>query len=1487
MANCKEQELEVTQLVEGKIQEAIEFLSNKSFKDAATMAQTINRNQFSGNRVITVNQNNTSREDGIPEVSFNSEMKAKAIQDKIDRDNYIETQQRIQELKMGNNYYFDDALSTTPVDYNEFDYSSVISNKMLLKEKLEIQRDLIKNKKTSKEQLEQVEFLNETIRKLYIDITRLQKSEESLGDYLKSVEKDVSNVEQLLKNPTLDNIQAINNYLEVLSLLTDDGPAGFLTEPLSDIKKKSSGVWSQLAEVHARIGILKEETDTKIKLIIKDTIAHHIKQKEENSNWDEEQIQDEVERLYENQIQESIGKMSWVKSQVTMLDDQEERNVLVSVLYKVYTDALATNNNKEKRKQLSNIKDKVLNELKRLGKTTGSGFQKRADQSVFLRKSATSHQLIGKFSEDWVNFKRKAKATQNRISKILYKPEKTAKEIEQIQEEFDNLNDNVEFLDVTRVPEIINDPEFGHYSKSFMDQTDAESYKKELIAKIGQREYNKLVEEQKQNIYAYQIFKSVREARLRDKYDLEESQDIESNIPEKDWNSHLHFLYSKSPFIFSENYRNKGNNIITKPYYVKGQKFLSENTPADMEFISYSPKKAEHFDSDFNEIENNKILSEAWTHMADLVEYNNNNGFNNKPNNLTEYSLASQEKRIKSFPLRMLGLLTPKTLRTIHDAVTVSRYKDPDKQHNVAGQITNVDQEIDALYKIMIKKFKKPSKNQKLTTMEEAKDIVMARQDKDLIDNILASTEVTETFKAKREIENKINFIRKHLEEQTDRKRYKDLVNFFADKELYQINNRANFNRAGKDFSFSDMKGMAWTRFYTEKEKELRAASKESIKELKKHLETANQEDAKEIQRDIDAIQTFLDSGGKVLTPGSLIEGWIIKLARVAAFSLNFSAQITNKTIASLNAWEVDGRLGFWEAGVYHDAMSFSRKWKTVVSNKETKEQIKVGELLLQRLQLFQNSSNEIFKIEKSRAATSIGAVLENPMNFVSEVEKTIQRPQIFALISEIDVVGPNGSVKMFDPKTRTFPAFKVVDGNLELKEEYDTPENRDTFLSNTSQEYANLFGDGGRIPKAIAFINGDYRNTSTYLFEKNTLTAILMLFKRWSVQTVKKKFGVLKRLGENEHAGLGNTALAMKAGAYSLATGAIFGPVGMGASLALYTIYHGHNTVKKEMKEDVKFIQAAKRALVNARIVPTRKGFERNIRLSLATTAQALSMIVDPLTKKQYINSDHIKKIIKLKDKRSDGQEFTPQQIREIQEDIYFLTTSVAATLKFLALRALVMMAMYPDEEEEEAHKERVNSGEKFWSRLAADPDTAMYYTLENMLSGFIDDSNMLVNLDGLQRMGDLQGDKAKTYIKDINKMIRGEGELKSGPNQGENSLKVHLLKYNTPSVLKDGVSLGFGSKSKRDYDTNNIIDEFKKPLLEKINSARLDARREEKKKMMNSEKLEKMSKKERKKFVDKELRKKFPVIKEFHLDSKGRLKKMYKPIYKDYWED
>ena len=134
MAKCAEQEFEVTELVENKAQEALELLSNKSLVEAQRLAKLINAEQFFGNPVIQVTEDKISNEESRTEVNISKVELDKTIEYKIEDDNKLETEQRIAELQAGNNYRFDD-MPKAKVPYNEFDYASVISNKMLLKEK--------------------------------------------------------------------------------------------------------------------------------------------------------------------------------------------------------------------------------------------------------------------------------------------------------------------------------------------------------------------------------------------------------------------------------------------------------------------------------------------------------------------------------------------------------------------------------------------------------------------------------------------------------------------------------------------------------------------------------------------------------------------------------------------------------------------------------------------------------------------------------------------------------------------------------------------------------------------------------------------------------------------------------------------------------------------------------------------------------------------------------------------------------------------------------------------------------------------------------------------------------------------------------------------------------------------------------------------------------------------------------------------------------
>ena len=99
--------------------------------------------------------------------------------------------------------------------------------------------------------------------------------------------------------------------------------------------------------------------------------------------------------------------------------------------------------------------------------------------------------------------------------------------------------------------------------------------------------------------------------------------------------------------------------------------------------------------------------------------------------------------------------------------------------------------------------------------IEQAKEIVMKNQEDDLIESILTVSEMAEKFKAKREIDYKMNFIKDFLKTNTDRKNMQEIADYFMEKNMYGVNNRANLNDVGRDFSAEKTLALGkFTRFY-------------------------------------------------------------------------------------------------------------------------------------------------------------------------------------------------------------------------------------------------------------------------------------------------------------------------------------------------------------------------------------------------------------------------------------------------------------------------------------------------------------------------------------------------------------------------------------------------------------------------------------------------------------------------------------------------
>ena len=129
-----------------------------------------------------------------------------------------------------------------------------------------------------------------------------------------------------------------------------------------------------------------------------------------------------------------------------------------------------------------------------------------------------------------------------------------------------------------------------------------------------------------------------------------------------------------------------------------------------------------------------------------------------------------------------------------------------------------------------------------------------------------------------------------------------------------------------------------------------------------------------------------------------------------------------------------------------------------------------------------------------------------------TKTNTTPTKPQILALLSDtnkiaiIDKYGVKHPVFDADNHSDPHPAFGIIDGHLVLKPDFQTAENQATWMDNTSQEYVDLFGDSGTIPLAIAYINGDYRESTAYMPTQTTAGSMLFMFKQWLPKLIYKK---------------------------------------------------------------------------------------------------------------------------------------------------------------------------------------------------------------------------------------------------------------------------------------------------------------------------------------------------------------------------------------------
>ncbi|MCK4521054.1 MAG: hypothetical protein KAU20_00645, partial [Nanoarchaeota archaeon] len=536
----------------------------------------------------------------------------------------------------------------------------------------------------------------------------------------------------------------------------------------------------------------------------------------------------------------------------------------------------------------------------------------------------------------------------------------------------------------------------------------------------AEREYKEIVAEQLNKLHEFQ---SEVESRLEKLLKKEEVGHI-SELSDKSKMLYEQFIKTNSPFSFNESYENNKDSEIEVRYENKSGVIVTGKSPSTMNYTSFLPT-TENFYSDTykNKIENNDILYKYWETSSDAISYINRNRKYQKeteelerdedgkiirkynPQQDYDDSLSYEyeiSKEHSTFILNM-GKYAPRAVwDRLKTTLSTARYRDTSGNMKIKGEIKSIDDVVKSGMKDMSRVLK--AHNISLTKELDIKKVpaevlaylekryggeiptdgtvnsivkrisereVLKSQKVNLTDSLISQLGAVETFKNKKEAEMQLLFAKNMFTKLNKSKSVDETSNGakqisnFINYHLYGVNNRANWN-TGKQ-------GDVGASITSLQRKNLVDYTNSSIPLIQKAIEEINNNpllndseklnEAVRLDKLLEDAKSFTETGGRVITTGSVFEAVFLKLGILAGLGLNLKSQVHNILIGDLAGRQNDGEQ--WKEGNYADAVSYTRRWKRagmgVMKNfgAETKmmKNQRLTKTLLNDIGIFQNSA--------------------------------------------------------------------------------------------------------------------------------------------------------------------------------------------------------------------------------------------------------------------------------------------------------------------------------------------------------------------------------------------------------------------------------------------------------------------------------------------------------------------------------------------------
>lgn len=503
-------------------------------------------------------------------------------------------------------------------------YNSYTDNKKKLLKRVEKTIDRlytekrIDNTKGIAGKISRLTTLKESLEK---DIDDFTKASNKLGKVKEFFDKDISLIKELLQTPNLENLflaKDIFRFIQTSANINDINNTLFKDEPG---KTYGEEVNNLISELNSQIVFIEKQINDALDVQFTEML---------------EEYKDNLEKLYPGKDLEQIKELllqnlqdiSKVESMFFTVDNNlsSEADILGQLLRVEYTRV----NEREKAKSqkliqsIDGLLPGVEAELKKLGYVIKTSVGNINNYNWLYQVDEEGNQqpeLIGKFSRLWGKFVYSLNKTYNQDIFEARQAKDWAEVEKLLTNKYNDLNDKVEFVDFSLLHDVFSEGYTSFEKKG--TESEAAAYKAEIVSKIGQEEYQDLVERQKNFLDAFEEEKKL----LIDSKLKQEGVTSVNDLPDNIKDNLNITLERLNPESFIKAFNEGNKNMIA---YTVGTQ--NNEKPSYLKYNTYIPKvltnlgnQNNFYDSRFSNLEKNETLYNFWKVARESVKTVNEN----------------------------------------------------------------------------------------------------------------------------------------------------------------------------------------------------------------------------------------------------------------------------------------------------------------------------------------------------------------------------------------------------------------------------------------------------------------------------------------------------------------------------------------------------------------------------------------------------------------------------------------------------------------------------------------------------------------------------------------------------------------------------------------------------------------------------------------------------------------------------------------------